>query len=94
MALALGELDPAAFSDAFERCFARVHAYVARHTDNRESLERIVSAVLVANLDLLIGQCDEAQEIRRLRSSADRLIASEEVRPQIRRRAPQKVSAV
>jgi len=93
VALALEEIDPAAFSNAFERCFARVHAHVARHTDNRESLERIVSAVLVENLELLMGRCDEAQEIRRLRRSADRLIALEEVRPKIRR-APQKVSAV
>ena len=93
VALGLEELDPAAFSNAFERCFARVHAYVARRTDDRESLERIVSAVLVANLELLIGRCDEAQEIRRLMRSADRLIALEEVRPKIRR-APQKVTAV
>jgi hypothetical protein len=93
VALALGEIDPAAFSNAFERCFARVHAYVARRTDNRESLERIVSAVLVENWELLIGRSDEAQEICRLRRSADRLIGGE-VRPTIRSAAPRKVSAV
>ena len=61
----------------FERCFGRLHTYVGRHTDDRPSLERIVSEVLAANLDLFIGRSDEVQEIRRLKRSADRLIAFE-----------------
>jgi hypothetical protein len=70
-------LPPATFSDAFERCFRRVYAYVSRRTDDRGSVERIVSEVLAANHDLLIERRDEAQEVRRLKTSADRLIALE-----------------
>lgn len=79
----LGEETPTApmlratFSEAFERCFGRVYAYVSQRLDDRQGLERIVSEVLAANLDLLIERRGEAQEACRLKASADRLIALE-----------------
>jgi hypothetical protein len=76
VALALGDAAHARFSRVFERCFDRLHTYVSRHTDDRHSLERIVSEVLVANLDLFLDRRDEAQEICRLKASADRWIES------------------
>lgn len=76
MALALEDAAHARFSKVFERCFDRLYTYVSRHTDDRHSLERIVSEVLLANLDLFVDWRDEAQEICRLKRSADRLLAS------------------
>lgn len=37
--------------------------------------ERITRQVLVENLDLLVGQREKTVEIRRLKTTADRLIA-------------------
>lgn len=80
VALALEDAAHARFSKAFERCFDRLHTYVSRHTDDRQSLERIVSEVLLANLDLFLDRHDEAQEICRLKRSADRLLTSTRIR--------------
>ena len=76
MALALEDAAHARFSKVFERCFDRLHTYVSRHTEDRQSLERIVSEALLANLDLFVDRRDEVQEICRLKRSADRLLTS------------------
>jgi len=65
------------FSDRFERCFRRVSFYVGRRVNDRESFERIVTDVLAGNLDLLIAQYGEMEELKRLKASADRLLALE-----------------
>ena len=65
------------FSERFDRCFRRVSFYVSRRASDRESLERIVTEVLAENLDLFIAQCDEREELTRLKASADRLLALE-----------------
>lgn len=65
------------FSAAFDRCFPRVHAYVSRRVDDRESCQRIVSEVLTENLDLLADPGDERRECSQLKASADRLIRVE-----------------
>jgi hypothetical protein len=79
VALALEDAAHARFSRVFERCFDRLHTYVSRHIGDRRSVERIVSEVLLANLDLFLDRCDEAQEICRLKRSADRLITSTKI---------------
>jgi hypothetical protein len=43
--------------------------------NDRESLTRIVTEVLSGNLDLFIAQYGELDEMRRLKESADRLLA-------------------
>jgi hypothetical protein len=63
------------FAD-FDRCFDRVYAYVSLRVNERESCERIVSAVLAANLDLLVSRGDEREELRQLEACSDRLIGS------------------
>jgi len=69
------------FSAGFERCFGRVYAYVSRRVNDRETCERIVSQVMTASLDLLVGRVDESvgrvderRELSRLKVSSDRLI--------------------
>jgi len=63
------------FSERFDRCFRRVSFYVSRRVSDRETLERIVTEVLAENLDLFIAQCDQLEELKRLKASADRLLA-------------------
>jgi len=63
------------FSERFDRCFRRVSLYVGRRVNDRESLEQIVRAVLCDNLALFIEPCDAQQEMRRLKASADRMLA-------------------
>ena len=63
------------FSERFDRCFRRVSFYVSRRVNDRESFERIVMEVLAGNLELFIGQCSELEELKRLKASADRLLA-------------------
>jgi hypothetical protein len=79
VALAPEDAAHARFSQVFERCFDRLYTYVTRHTDDRPSLERIVSEVLLANLDLFLDRRDEAHEICRLKRSADRLITATKI---------------
>jgi hypothetical protein len=62
-------------TECFDRCFWRVSLYVSRHVNDRESIERIVTEVLAGNLDLFIAQCSELEELKRLKASADRLLA-------------------
>jgi len=64
-----------AFSERFDRCFRRVSLYVGRRVNDRESLEQIVREVLADNLALFIEPCDNEEEMRRLKASADRLLA-------------------
>ena len=79
--LALGaSLSRETFSVAFERCFDRVYAYVSRRVADTATCERIVGAVLAANLDLLVGPRDDRHELRRLKASSDRRIGLESVR--------------
>jgi hypothetical protein len=59
----------------YERWFDPLHAYVSRHVTGRQVQVRIVREVLSENLDLLVGRRDEASEIRRLKATANRLIA-------------------
>lgn len=68
------------FSAAFDRCFARVHAYVSRRVDDAPSCERVVSEVLEANLDLLVDRAGEGREASRLKAASDRLIGVERAR--------------
>jgi hypothetical protein len=63
------------FSERFDRCFRRVSFYVSRRVNDRESFARIVMEVLAGNLELFIGQCSELEELKRLKVSADRLLA-------------------
>ena len=63
------------FSECFDRCFRRVSFYVSRRVNDRESFERIVTEILAGNLDLLIAPCSELEELKRLKASADRLLA-------------------
>jgi hypothetical protein len=63
------------FSAGFDRCFARVWAYVSRRVHDRESCERIVREVLTGNLDLLVHPVGERQELSQLKAASDRLIA-------------------
>lgn len=60
----------------FERCSGRAAFYVAQRVDDRETLERILTKTLESNLDLLVEDHDELEELRRLRATADRLIAT------------------
>lgn len=68
------------FCAAFDRCFARVHAYVSRRVHDGPSCERVVGEVLEANLDLLVDRADEGREVTRLKASSDRLIDVERAR--------------
>jgi hypothetical protein len=63
-------------AERFERCLGRLAFYVGKRVNDRQSAERIVSAVLEANLRLLVVEHDELEELRRLRAAADRLIAA------------------
>jgi hypothetical protein len=65
------------FSERFDRCFRRTSFYVSRRVSDRETLERIVTRVLVENLELFNAQCDPLEEVGRLKASADRLLALE-----------------
>lgn len=73
----LDETSPFAgpFAAGYERWFDPLYAYVSRHVASRGTRERIVRQVLAENLDLLVGQREEAVETRRLQATADRLIA-------------------
>ena len=62
------------FSTGFDRCFARVWAYVSRRVHDRESCERIVREVLTGNLDLLVHRVGQRQELSQLKAASDRLI--------------------
>lgn len=63
------------FTEGYERWFNRLYAYVSRRVAGRQVRERIVREVLSENLDLLVGRREEALEVMRLKSTADRLIA-------------------
>ncbi len=63
--------------ERFERCFRRVTYYVGRRVQDRETQERIVTCVLVDNLDLFIAPHEELEELTRCKASADRHIALE-----------------
>lgn len=62
------------FSAGFERCFAHIYAYVSLGVSDRKSCERVVSEVLAAHLDLLVGHGYDGRALGRLEASADRLI--------------------
>lgn len=65
------------FSERFDRCLRRVSFYVSRRVSDRETLGRIVTRVLVENLDFFVAPSDEPEELKRLRASADQLLALE-----------------
>jgi hypothetical protein len=64
-----------AFSEIFESCLQGVHRYVGRRVDDLASLEGVVSAVLVENLDVLVSPLGEQAKLGRLFTAADLLIA-------------------
>jgi len=64
----------AAFSKHLDRCFQQVSLYVEQRVTDRERLRQIVTDVLAGSLDLFITPCDEREELRRLKASADRLL--------------------
>jgi hypothetical protein len=43
--------------------------------NDRDSLRHIVTEVLAESWDLFIAPCDEREELKRLKTSADRLLA-------------------
>lgn len=63
-------------AERFERCSGRAAFYVGQRVDDRATVERILTKILESNLDLLVGDHDELEELRRLRATADRLIAT------------------
>jgi hypothetical protein len=64
------------FAARFDRCFGRIAFYVGQRVHDRETFERIVTEVLERNGDLLLVEHNELEELRRLRSTADRLMAT------------------
>ena len=48
-----------------------------RRPSDRETLERIVTRVLVENRELFIAPCDQLEELKCLKALADRLLALE-----------------
>jgi hypothetical protein len=76
-------------AERYDRCFRRVEFYVGPRVRDPETFERIVNEVIDLNLDLLVSETDELEEIRRLRATADRLIALRVgLRQRIRRSRP------
>jgi hypothetical protein len=63
-------------AERFERCRGRVEFYVGRRVHDPRISVCIVIETLESNLDLLIVEHDELEELRRLRATVDRLIAS------------------
>ena len=63
------------FAERFDRCFRRVSCYVAARVNDRERFERVVTEALAENLGVCIAQLGELEELKRLRTSADRLLA-------------------
>jgi len=66
-------------AERFERCSGRAAFYVAQRIDDRPTFERILAQTLESNLDLLVGEHNELEELRRLRATADRLIATSHI---------------
>lgn len=64
-----------AFSARLDRYFRHVSLYVGQHVSDRERFRQIVTDVLTGSLDLFMTPRDEREELRRLRTSADRLLA-------------------
>ena len=71
----------ALLAERFQRCFGRVAFYVGQRVHDREACERIVAQAIEGNLDLLVSEHGELDELRRLRATADRLIATSAVTP-------------
>jgi hypothetical protein len=70
----------------FDRCSGRVAFYVGQRVQDPAALERIVTEALERNVDLLLGEHDELEELRRLRATADQLIATSHLRAAARDR--------
>lgn len=64
-----------ALAERYDRCLGRVAFYVGQHIHDRGTSARIATEALEGNLDLLVAEHDELEELRRLRATADRLIA-------------------
>lgn len=64
-----------AVAERFDRCSGRVAFYVTQRVTDRRTIDRIVTETVESNLDLLVADCDELEELRRLRATVDRLIA-------------------
>jgi hypothetical protein len=61
-------------AERYDRCFGRVAFYVGQRVRDRGTLARIVTETLEENLELLVADHDDLEELRRLRTTADRLI--------------------
>lgn len=70
-----------ALAERYDRCLGRVAFYVGQRVRDRGSLERIMAEAIEGNLDLLVADHDELDELRRLRATVDRLIATSAVTP-------------
>lgn len=66
-----------AFSESFDVCLRGVSLHVARCVEDRARLERIVTEVVVENLDILVSQLGDSDKLDRLLSEAERLIERE-----------------
>ena len=63
------------FSDRLDRCFQQVSSYVGEHVSDRNWFRHVVTEVLAGSLDLFITPRDEQEELKRLKASADRVLA-------------------
>ena len=63
-----------AFSESFDVCLRDVSRHVARAVDDRARVERIVTEVLVDNLDVLVSPLGDREKLGRLLTAADLLI--------------------
>lgn len=63
-------------AERYGRCTGRVAFYVRARIQDRRTFERVVSESIERNIDLLVTEHDELEELRRLRSTADRLIGA------------------
>lgn len=62
-------------AERFDRSFRIVAFYVGQRVSDRARFKSIVIEVLGGNLDLFTTPCEEVKALRRLKASADRLIA-------------------
>jgi hypothetical protein len=62
------------FFAAFDRCFARLYAYVSRHVNDRQRCEQIVREVLRTNLGLLVHAAADTKALSQLEAASQQLI--------------------
>ncbi len=70
------EMTWGSLAERFDRCTGRAAFYVGQRVQDRRAYECIVKEILTRNVDLLVAEDDELEELRRLRTTADCLIAT------------------